>query len=599
MSLRPVTAILGSAGFRLRMYWRGSLAVVLLGILGIGLLSPSTSLAHTDAGGNPVLSLPDIPAPGPALMWTGAASPPADTQRRSLGALLSLLGGLAWIGSGVAAVSIFSWFGASARERAGDTGVHRAVGASLRQTLFSLGVETTALTVIALVAGLLLGAGLLFVAREGWPGPASAAPAADPMILLALGAVMGLAGLSSYRLVSPRDLIDPPSDEVSLKVPAYQVAVSVALLMGASSLLAGPAGPERGSGLPLESARMFQVDSGADDRLERADRYASLLDAVSALPGIDAVSLSSAGAVLGLGTSDQVTTECGRCFFGTIQLRWPSFPALAHAVTSDSFRAHGIRVLSGRGFEATDTTGSRNVAVVNRHLAQRYFESGKAVGRAIYLGPGWPKTPYTVVGVVEDRRSELIGGAEQPREAVYLSLLQHPPTTAELLVSSRSPGATLAVPGLQFPGRLRSLGTVAEHRDAQLQATRWFGEALAVSAVLVLAIALLGTIATARRWSDSIAWEIALRRGVGATRRRMAGFVLVRTAAVWILGGVLGLFFYGVVVAPALARSMPATAGAAPGPLLRSAAIPLLLALLAAVAPGLWRLTRPPAAVLR
>jgi hypothetical protein len=344
---------------------------------------------------------------------------------------------------------------------------------------------------------------------------------------------------------------------------------------------------------------MFQVDSPTSEAPERADRYASLLDAVATLPGTEAVSLTSAGTVLGLGTIDQVTTECGRCFFGLIQIRWPNFTALAHAVSSDTFRAHGIRITSGRGIEAADTTGGSRVAVVNRHLALRYFERGEALGRSIYLGLGWPKTPYTVVGVVEDRRSPVIGGSDQPRETVYLSLLQHPPAKAELIVSSRDPDLVSAVRSLGLASRLTSTGTVSSHRDSQFRATRWIGAALAVSAILVLAMALLGTIATARIWADSMAWELALRRGVGATRRRMAGFVLVRTAAVWIMGGALGFFFYGVVVAPALARSMPGIGGAEPGLLLRTGAVPLLLALLAAVTPGLLRLTQPPAAILR
>ena len=599
MSLRPVRVVLGSAGFRLRMYWRGALAIILLGILAIGLLAPSRSLASYETERGPALSLPEIPSPGPALMWTDAASPPAETQRRSLSGLLSLLAGLAWIGFGVAAVSIFSSFAASARERARDAGVHRAVGASLRQTFLSLGVETAGLTMIALVPGLMLGAGLIVVARRAWPGPSAAMLTIDPAMLLALGGVIALAGLASLRMVSPRDLIDPPDQEVSLKIPAYQVAVSVALLMGAASLLGGPPGEEPAAALPLESARMFQVDSGTSDAPERAERYASLLDAVTAQPGTEAVSLTSAGAVLGLGTIDQVTTECGRCFFGLIQIRWPNFTALAHAVSSDTFRAQGIRITSGRGFEPADSTGAPRVAVVNRHLALRYFERGEALGRAIFLGPGWPKTPYTVIGVVEDQRSRLIGGADQPRETVYLSLLQHPPARAELIISGRGADMVSAVQSLALQARLTSLGSVAGHRDSQRRATRWIGGALAISAILVLAMALLGTIATARVWADSIAWELALRRGVGASRRRMAGFVLVRTAAVWMMGGALGFFFYAVVVAPALARSMPGIAGADPGLLLRTAAIPLLLALLAAVAPGLLRLTHPPAAILR
>ena len=46
-------------------------------------------------------------------------------------------------------------------------------------------------------------------------------------------------------------------------------------------------------------------------------------------------------------------------------------------------------------------------------------------------------------------------------------------------------------------------------------------------------------------------------------------------------------------------ESEPGIAGADPGLLLRTAAIPLLLALLAAITPGLLRLTHPPAAILR
>jgi len=607
MSARFLVTIAAPVAFQLRTRWRGALAVLVLGVLAVALLTPSRSIARAGGDQEPALALPEIPSAGPALMWTETARAPSQTQRRSLGELLSLLSGLAWIGFGVASVSIFSCHSAAARGRALDTGVRRAVGASARQIVASLCLETVVLAMIALVIGLALGAALLSVARHQWPGQAAVILAADPATILAISAVLGAAGLTSLRLVSGRDLVEPPSQEIGFKVPTYQVAVSVALLMGAAALLANPSPSSLPSGTTQSaSSELFRIDSGAGTAPERAVRYGTLLRAVAALPGVTEVSLTSAGASLGLGTSGEVTTDCGRCFFGLIQLRWPGFTALAHAVSADTFRASGIPVREGRAFAATDTTGAPRVAVVNRHLASRYFQGGQALGRDIFLGPGWPNTPYTVIGIVEDQRSPAIGGAIQPRETVYLSVLQHPPAHSELLVQNAGAGSGLRAEAIALAlgvlgprSSVAELGTLAAHRAPQARAGRWIGASLGVSALLVLAMALIGTTATARMWSDSMAWEIALRRGVGATRRRMAGFILLRTAKIAVMGGAIGLFFYATVVAPALAKSMPEIPLADASLLVRAAGLPMLLALLAAVAPGLALLARPPSAILR
>ena len=606
MSARFIVTLAAPVASRLRLHWRGALTTVVLGVLAVGLLAPSRSLSRQGADGAPSVALPEIPSAGAALMWTDIARAPSETQRRSLGDLLSLLAGLAWIGFGVATVSIFSCHAASARERALDTGVRRAVGASLRQIVLSLCLETVVLAAIALLIGLAFGTAILSVARHHWPGPVAVILAADPAAALAFCAVLGAAGLTSLRLVSRRDLVEPPSQDVGLKVPAYQVAVSVALLMGSAALLANSTSRPLPAPGASASAEIFRIDSGAQAAPSRAAQYGSLLRSVAGLPGVAPVSLTSAGTPLGLGTSDAVTTDCGRCVFGGIPLRWPQFTALVHAVSADTFSALGIRVSAGRAFTDSDTTGAARVAVVNRHLALRYFQGGQAMGRDIFLGPGWPGTPYKVVGIVEDERSLAIGGTMQPRETLYLSILQHPPVHAELLVhytgssiAARADPISLA---LRQPGQsssVASLGSLAQQRATQQRAGRWIGASLGVSALLVLAMALIGTTATARMWSDSMAWEIALRRGVGATRRRMAGFILLRTAKIAVMGGALGLFFYATVVAPTLAKSMPGTPQADIGLLATAAVLPMLLALLAAVTPGLALLTRPPSSILR
>jgi ABC-type antimicrobial peptide transport system permease subunit len=74
----------------------------------------------------------------------------------------------------------------------------------------------------------------------------------------------------------------------------------------------------------------------------------------------------------------------------------------------------GVRLIEGRGFEATDTTGAPTVIVVNRTAARRLFSAGHAVGqtldwysggRAGPQGKEGPVFPVQVVGVVEDVRN--------------------------------------------------------------------------------------------------------------------------------------------------------------------------------------------------
>ena len=77
------------------------------------------------------------------------------------------------------------------------------------------------------------------------------------------------------------------------------------------------------------------------------------------------------------------------------------------------------------------------------------------------------------------------------------------------------PNVLLGIFSIEDPTVVQ-LGTLTRFRASQIRAISWFGACLAVSAGMVLIMALIGTTATARMWSDSMAWEIALRRGVGA-----------------------------------------------------------------------------------
>jgi len=587
-----VTPALGA----LRARWRSAIVIALLGASAFALLMPAMALRAP--GGEPAIQLPGLSDAGPPLMGSDQAQGPATTQSKGVAELLKLLIGLAWVGFGIAGLSVFSSHSAQSRARASEIGIRRAVGASLRKTTLSLLFEALVLAAIALVAGIAIGSLLRSLALSWWPGRLGEIGSIGPLPALAVCALLGAAGLTPLLLLRNRQLVEPADETVGLKVPVFQVAVSIALLMAAAGLLAASRGdPRQLRGEEAGSGVVVQVDSGSDDPDLRAARLAALLDRASAEAGVSVASLTSPGALLGLGTVDDVTTDCGQCYFGMIQLRWPHFTALEHAVSPDSFRAGGQRLVDGRLLGASDRGGSARVAVVNRQLASRYFQGGAAVGRDIYLGGGWPTTPYRVVGIVEDERAAAIGGALQPRETVYLSVLQLAPRRAELLLrTSRAvtPFVLRAGTGTSFSATTDE----AAYRSVQSRAVRWFGAGFGIAALLALAMALAGTFFTMREWADSVLWELSLRRALGARKRQVFVWVLVRTAVVGLGGLVLGGFLYGSVLLPALGPLVGSAAVASPGLLARVAVVPVLLAILVAALPGFAIVRRAPGPLL-
>jgi len=229
---------------------------------------------------------------------------------------------------------------------------------------------------------------------------------------------------------------------------------------------------------------------------------------------------------------------------------------------------------------------------------------GQAVGRDLYLGPGWPTIPYRVVGIVADQRTAALGGTLQPRETVYLSVLQHPPRRVELLPRSgagASRGATLPAALRRTLGTSASIESVADeaaYRGIQFRAIRWFAVVFGVTAGVVLLMALVGTFFASRVWLASVTWELGLRRAVGARRHAVAGFVLLRTLALAGGGALLGAFLYASVLLPALAGVL--VAGSPPPlQLVRVAVVPVLLAVVAGILPGLKLVRSAPIALLR
>jgi putative ABC transport system permease protein len=340
---------------------------------------------------------------------------------------------------------------------------------------------------------------------------------------------------------------------LGLVVAAVQLGISFSVLLGAQQLsskahqLGGA--PRQGGQAQVFDLKMASTPAERSQQIERLirqSRVADLFDLTSA----------SSRALAGLGTVDLAITECGRCSQGGIATPLRAVPVAISSVSPDTFRAMNVQLNQGRLLRTTDDWSAPRAVVINRSLARDHFESGNALGRRLQLGEG-PKNSFVVVGMVEDTQPLALGGALQPSYVVYASVLQLPPSTAELLVRRHD-----GEPSLNTVGMVRSLGSEADHWARYAAPLNWFARALSLGGGLILILATLGTGICMYQWVTAAMLELAIRRAVGARRRHIVFYVVWRVVAVAAAGVGLGLMLNDVTSLPlaAITSGLPAPA---------------------------------------
>ena len=482
------------------------------------------------------------------LGWTAPVQLPGETQQQAVDALAAMLLGIAVATLATAAIIILVLSVTRESERAGEIRVQRAVGASRRLLLGSALLEGALLALGGVVLGGITGLVLVRIAAPSWPGrvlPGSLAATATAALAVAAMVVVGavLPVLLPRRRIKEAEAHSrTPLAPVALQLGVSLVALTTGALVArhAAGLMAG--GASRvidGAVLPI-----VLPDTGP---AERAASYTALLQDLKAGAKFDSVSLTNPGALVGLGPVSLVTTDCGRCSEGGIWLPWRVKPATHQFVTADTFRLLGVKLVAGRGITSLDRWSAPRVAVVSRSLAAREFQHGEAIGRQIRVvddGAQWS----TVVGVVEDPRPVGLGGALQPRYTVYLSILQHPPQAAELLIrgSPRREVGAVARPIIQ--AALGTPVTDAWQSESALLATEaaplaWFGRWFGLEGWAMLGLALVGSFALMGLWVRSLLGELGVRRALGARRRHLVGLVFLHAAGVGVAGIATGVWF--------------------------------------------------------
>jgi len=430
--------------------------------------------------------------------------------------------------------------------REDEMGVRAALGAGRGRLLRQLLTESVILALLGAGLGVGVAAAMLraLVAFAARFTQRTGDIALDGWVLGFTIAIAVFAGLLSGTLpavVASRGIAGAlraggsgrPGDAGSLRLRAVlagvQVAVSFLLLVSA--------------GLTLRSIWKLQaVDAGFNSENvlaltidldwahyktpeQRRAFHRALLARAQTLPGVAAAAYSSNYPLDGIGRGTAGVRVEGRSATDA------DLPQAGFRVASkDVFKALGIHIERGRGFEDTDRDGAPRVAVLGHTLAMRLFGQGEPIGRRIAFGSQRPPDWHTVIGVIADVRDQALD--QDPGDAFWVALDQNPALAGSLLLRSRrAPLAlTAAMRAIlreldprQPVGRVQTLETA---RSAALAAPRLTTILLSVFAALALAVTVIGLGGVVAFGVVRRTREIGIRMALGADRGAILAAVL-------------------------------------------------------------------------
>jgi predicted permease len=255
-----------------------------------------------------------------------------------------------------------------------------------------------------------------------------------------------------------------------------------------------------------------------------------------------------------------------------------------YMVAPDYFETMGIARLSGRGIGDENPDASR-VAVVNEELVRRFFQGESPLGQSIKDGD----ILFTVVGVVKDTKSRTIG--EDQRAVMYRSISQSiakDPSGDGYTVMVRYEGDASALtaamqrevhavdPGLA----VFNVKTIEEHMEQALFLPRFVSilfVVFGVSGVVLAAIGLYGVMSyTVSRRTK----EIGVRMAMGARAGQVQAMVVEGGMKLALIAVLLGVPL--ALAAAKLAGSL--LYGVKPWDVTTFTLVPLLLVCVALVA---------------
>jgi predicted permease len=370
-------------------------------------------------------------------------------------ALLTLLGAVGFVLL-IACANTANLVLARTIARRKELAIRAALGASARQILRPVLMETTMLAVVGGSLGLLVArAGQSLVTRAlANQLPRATEVQLDSRVLAFTLLASVFTGFTAGLLAGARLLRGDLNDSLKQgfgKSDAYsggrrtrsaliisEVALSLVLLVGAG-LMIRSLGALRGTDPGFKAANVLTMSVPIPRSAEGARRsrfYDEFLPLVAALPGME-----SAAAIDSLpmqGGAEQPIAVEGR----PVEVFALQRNVSVRRATPNYFHTMGIPILSGRDFELADTSRPEAVAVISQAMANLFWPGENAIGKRFRIS-FTPETVRTVVGVTGDIKARGLDALE-PVAMLYLPIRQDDNYGVSLVVRGDRAAARLA-----------------------------------------------------------------------------------------------------------------------------------------------------------
>ena len=457
---------------------------------------------------------------------------------------------------------------AAVRER--EVTVRMALGASRRRLVRQLLTESVLLSAIGGAVGILLALGALRalpalapadLPRMATVGINGTVLLVTSIVTLATGMLFGLIpALQSSRTHLGTTLREggrggtAGHGGVRLRrgIVAAQLALVVVLLSGAGLLLRTFITLQRVElGFATENMLTFNLQLAAAKYplpAQAVTFFETLLDRLRALPGVRGAGTIETMMLSATPNSAGMTAE-GR------ETRSDDSEVTFDAMSPGFFATIGAQMVAGRDFTSADRSGAPPVAIVNEHMAKRYWPNG-AVGKRVRFG--WTREPndstqnpwITVVGVVRDMRRT---GVDKPvRDEAFFPYAQNAGSGSMVVVRTTNDPMSLLPLVRQTVHLIDPDQPVANVRTmeqvlAGLVAQRRFSMTLVGAfATLALTLALIGAYGVTSYLVSQRTKEIGVRLALGAEPSRVSKLVVVegmRVAGAGVLAGLVMALF--------------------------------------------------------
>jgi predicted permease len=459
----------------------------------------------------------------------------------------------------IAAVNVASLLLVRSAARVREFSLRYALGANARRVVQQLLLEGVLIGIVGGATGLLIAPVCIrvLVQRLASDGSTPFSTTLDARLLafnfaIALGVSVLFSLAPAVQLLRP-DIVNSLKQQtgtmsggsLSLRrlIVSLQVGLSVLLLVGSGLFVRTMQNLRRvDTGFNTSHLITFHIDpllSGySKEKIPLLQQ--NVLDAMTALPGVQAVAASDDPELADMGHSGNVTVE------GYTAPPDEDFVVEEPSVNASFFHAMQVPIIAGRAFTEDDDAAHPPVVIVNETFVKHYFSSPQtAVGRRLANGGGNHLTFMTIVGVSRDSKHRTL---RTPAIATFFTPLRQTRARGQLYLYLRT-----AMPAEQSFAMVRQamkqidpglaideMRTMDDQIDTTLSNERMI-ELLAISfgllATMLAGVGLYGVLAysTAQRTR-----EIGIRIALGSSRLRVSRLVLA---------DVLRLAGIGIVVA--------------------------------------------------